>query len=402
MTDWRWRLLGAATLVQAGLSVAELGLPLLVGFFKADFHTSTTVAGLVVSSYYGGKFLGSYFAGRISDHVGEVVVITTGASVAATILICAAFLPLAALVPVLALAGLAGAGSTPAGGRLVWQTFPPNRRGLALGIRQTGVPLGGVLASCTLPAIAHATSWRTSVVSASVVALASVVPLFALRRHGRLEPPARIETARRPINSDVRWLTVWGCLAMTGQFVVLTYLPLDAHARAHMSLPTAGLLAAAAQASGIAGRIAWGLVSDRSPGRGRRSLLLVLTLSSAAAVAIVFALPRESPLAVWLVAAALLGMTAIGFQGLWLTMLTEVSDPQSVGAATGFAVMCTIGSVTATPVLFGAFADWLGTYRSVWLLLVAVLGVSLFPISRLQRAAVRASAGVGTGVRPVP
>jgi MFS transporter, ACS family, hexuronate transporter len=103
------------------------------------------------------------------------------------------------------------------------------------------------------------------------------------------------------------------------------------------------------------------------------------------AVAVVLLLPAGTPLVVWFFAAVLLGLTVIGFQGLWLTMLAEVSDPQNVGASTGFAVMCTIGAVTATPPLFGAFADWLGTYRAVWLLLIGVLLVAILPVLRLQR-----------------
>jgi sugar phosphate permease len=286
----------------------------------------------------------------------------------------------------LTIAGMAGAGSTPAGGRLVWQTFAPDRRGLALGIRQTGVPLGGVVAAATLPALANVTSWRTSIVTAALVALLSTIPLHAMRDRGRMAPVARSRERVRAINRDVRLLTVWGCLAMTGQFAVLTYMPLDAHQRAGLSLAAAASLAAVAQATGIAGRVLWGWLSDRGGHGGRNAQLLLLTVGSICAVGLVLLLPTGAPLALWVLCAAALGITVIGFQGLWLTMLTEVANPAAVGAATGFAVMCTIGSVTVTPPLFGAFADEFGTYRAVWVLLIAVLAVALVPILQLHKA----------------
>src|SRR5439155_26212244 len=40
------------------------------------------------------------------------------------------------------------------GPKTIIHWFAPNRRGTALGIRQTGVPLGGVVASLLLPGIA--------------------------------------------------------------------------------------------------------------------------------------------------------------------------------------------------------------------------------------------------------
>ena len=51
--------------------------------------------------------------------------------------------------------GAAYAASTPAGGRAILAWFDRDR-GFAMGIRQTGVPVGGLLGALTLPLVAHA------------------------------------------------------------------------------------------------------------------------------------------------------------------------------------------------------------------------------------------------------
>ena len=55
------------------------------------------------------------------------------------------------LVAFLGLAGAAGASVNSASGRAVMQWFQPSQRGLALGIRQTAIPAGGLVAALVLP-----------------------------------------------------------------------------------------------------------------------------------------------------------------------------------------------------------------------------------------------------------
>ena len=52
--------------------------------------------------------------------------------------------------------------------------------------------------------------------------------------------------------------------------------------------------------------------------------------------------------------AALAGSSLVGFQGLWVTMLAELSPPDRVGATTGFAITFTVTAVTLTPPVLGA------------------------------------------------
>ena len=150
-----WRILTVALTAQLGISVIDQGIPTLTGFIKADLGLSATTAGLVVSSFAFGKIFAAYAAGRAADRIGERRVLVGGGLATAALVAVAALSPLPALLTLLVVAGAFGASSTPAGGRLVLLAFPRNRHGLALGIRQTGIPLGGLVAAGLLPWLAH-------------------------------------------------------------------------------------------------------------------------------------------------------------------------------------------------------------------------------------------------------
>ncbi|MGH3343528.1 MAG: MFS transporter, partial [Carbonactinosporaceae bacterium] len=138
-----WTALVAALTAQTAVSVSEQGAPTIVGFIKHDLALSAGAAGALVAAIPAGRVLGSYAAGRAADSLGERVVLVVGASVMGLFVGLSALAPLAGLVVLLVVAGAFAGTATPAGSKLVLVSFPLRRRGLAMGIRQTGVPLGG-------------------------------------------------------------------------------------------------------------------------------------------------------------------------------------------------------------------------------------------------------------------
>jgi predicted MFS family arabinose efflux permease len=377
-----WHLLGVAVAAQVGVSVIDQGLPTLTGFIKADLGISAAVAGLTVSSFAVGKILGSYAAGVTADRVGERRILTFGALAAAAFVVLAAATPFPYFALLLVLAGVAGSASTPAGGRLVLLAFPRNRHGLALSIRQTGIPLGGLIAAATLPWLAGLWTWRWSLVVAAAIAVIAVVPLTLLRRDPAPaddERPLNPVPARSLRDRNLILLTAWSCLVVTGQYAVLAFLALDLHQRIGLSLERGSLVVALANASGIAGRVAWGAVSDRALAHGRKPLLLVLTGACLVAALALFVAPRSTPTVVLAALGVLAGLTLIGYQGLWITMVAEVAGPERVGAATGFAVTFVTVAIALSPPLYGLIADVAGSYRAIWAALSAVLALAFVP-----------------------
>jgi predicted MFS family arabinose efflux permease len=281
----------------------------------------------------------------------------------------------------LIVAGAASSASTPAGGRLVLLAFPRHRRGFALGLRQTGVPLGGLIAAALLPWLAHLYGWRWSLAAAAGIAAVAVLPLFVTRkeRAAAEEQPAPARPVSLLRDRTVRLLTIWGCLLVSGQYALVAFLALDLHQSAGVALVSASVLVAVAQTFGVIGRVGWGAASDRVLRRGRKPMLIRLTGVAFLAALLLFAMPRSAPLAVWGVVAALAGLALIGFQGLWITMISEAAGPDRAGAATGFGITFVAFSIAASPPLYGLVADLAGSYRAIWAALALVLAVAFIP-----------------------
>ena len=367
-----------AVAMQFGVSLIDQGILTLTGFIKLDLGLSAFTTGLIVASFALGRIGGAYMAGLAADKLGEQRTLLVGGSATAAIVLLAAFSPLPVLIPMLVLAGAAGASATPAGGRLVLLAFPRNRRGFALGIRQTGIPAAGLLAALLLPWIAHFASWRWALATAAVITAVTAVPLLSLR--GEPRPPRPAEPLPHVArNRNLLLLTVWGCLVVTGQYALVAFLALDLNQNAGLTLAAGSILVAIANFTGIIGRVAWGLFSDHSRDGRRKASLLTINLVGLLGAVLLFAIPRSVPLGVTAAIVAFAGLGLIGYQGLWVTMIAEVAGPERVGAATGFAITFVSCAIAASPPLYGLVADQAGTYRAIWIVLAGILAVALIP-----------------------
>ena len=95
--------------------------------------------------------------------------------------------------------GLLSASANAASGRAVMHWFAPSERGLALGIRQSSVPLGGLFAALVLPPLAETVglAW-TYVALAGACATAALAGATLLRNPGtRAERTGRPKRPRR-------------------------------------------------------------------------------------------------------------------------------------------------------------------------------------------------------------
>ena len=378
--------------MQFGVSLIDQGILTLTGFIKLDLGLSAFATGLIVAAFALGRIAGAYGAGLAADRLGEQrTLLVGGLATAATVLVAAA-MPLPVLIPMLVLAGAAGASSTPAGGRLVLLAFPRNRRGFALGIRQTGIPVAGLFAAVALPWIAHYASWRWALAFAAGVTALTAVPLLTLRAE---RPPPR-PVQRLPHvgrNRNLLLLTAWGCLIVTGQYALVAFLALDLNESAGLTLAEGSVFLAVANVAGIIGRVAWGLFSDRRPDGSRKLYLMVINAVGLIGSLLLFLVPRSAPLAATGVIVALAGLALIGYQGLWVTMIAEVAGPEQVGAATGFGITFVSCAIAASPPLYGLVADQTGSYRAIWLVLAVVLAIALVPAALVREEPDAASPG---------
>ncbi|MGA8079043.1 MAG: MFS transporter, partial [Xanthobacteraceae bacterium] len=162
---YRWLVLAAATFAQATSAFAMLGVAALAGFLQRDFRLSGAETGLLITATYGAAVFSLLFIGDLLDRKSERLIIGIGGVIAFVAMMIAAFSGnFTVLLLCLFVAGLGFSVTQPGGSKSVSAWFRGDRLGLAMGIRQAGLPFGGALAAAILPAMAAAWSWRAAFV----------------------------------------------------------------------------------------------------------------------------------------------------------------------------------------------------------------------------------------------
>ena len=380
--SFRWVVLGLATAMQVGVSMPQQ-TPAAVGpILTHALGLSRTELGLLTSAIWGGMLIGMLPFGMLVDRYGERSMLLLGGTLLAGFLLVASrastFQGLfVALVP----AAIGASCASPGGTRALAAWFEPRLRGTAMGIRQTGVTGAGVLAAIVLPPIALAFGWRAAFVAVAGLALAGMLAFVLFYR----EPAVDARVTRRPL--DMRalarsrtWVTAtaYGFVFMGALGSVVAYLTVSLNQDAHLTPVQAGLLLAVLQVGGIAGRLGFGVLSDRLGSRGA-----VMRLSAVLAVAACVAMAAAGHGAAGgpaLVAVAfLLGLSCMGWNALYITLSAEVVPIQHAATAVGAGTTITFIGMFAVPPVFGLIADHTGTYAWSWLALAAwsAIGVAI-------------------------
>lgn len=383
-------MLGLVTLTFALAAMTALAVAPLAPFLVDSLRLSRAQVGFFLPATYLGGVLMALPAGWLVDRLGVRRTLALGqALIGAMVALAAAAPSVPALLGCLVVGGFGFSVMNPATGKAVVEWFPPRARGVAMGIKQTGLTLGGIASSLVLPPLALAFGWRDalaaagglSVFAALLVAVGYRSPVSASGRMPAERPrPAEVlQFFRRP-----GLLVVFGCgLALSvAQASVLAYLVLFARETYAVSVVAAGQLLALAQAGGTVARLGWGFVSDRFFA-GRRRPGVVITALAGAGACLVFALGGlvPAPLVAPLVFVA--GAGAFGWVGLYLALVAEIGGARYAGLLTGVAVMFSWSGVLLGPLIFGVVLDVADTYAVPWLLLAATGSGAAVALSRL-------------------
>ena len=251
-----------------------------------------------------------------------------------------------------------------------------------MGLKQTGLPFGGAVGAAMPPLIALAVGWRNAlIVSAAGVALLGTATLFLYQ-----DPPDLPRPAPGAPSSSMWWVLrnrdLWMVASATlifaaMQTVWMSFLVL--YLKDVVGLPVlaaAGYLAAA-QVTGMAGRVAFGLLSDRAFAGGRRIVLFIAGIGSAlCSLAMAGIGPGSSP---WLLGALALtfGFVGIGWNGVQHTLMAELAGARPAGTAVGLGLAVSSLGVTLGPPAFGWLVERVGGYRLPWVSLAASMGLAL-------------------------
>jgi sugar phosphate permease len=386
------RVLTLTTLQQAGLTTIRFGLPVLAPFWRDSLGISLTQVGVLLGAFDLGALLLFLPLGLLADRWGEPVVLSAGALfTAAMAVVVAGARSVGALALLLALAGLGyGSGQT-AGTKAVAAAFGARGRGTAMGVRQSGLPLGGMIAALLVPALAGTFGWRAGVLGAAgVCGLTGFMCAVGLRdtANGPRAHQAHTMTAGglatrvRAIlaNAGIRRMSIVAMLLVIGQFCYQGYLALYMVDRFGWSKHLAAALLLAVHGGGIVGRLGWGALSDRFlHGRRTPALAWCAALCAVFPLALV-SLPRPVSVAAAAAAAFAGGVLLLGWNGLYSTLIMEHAGAHEAGLAMGISMTMLYAVTFVTPPAFGWLVERT-SYATGWAALIVVLAAG-FAVSR--------------------
>ena len=368
--------------------------PFLVGGLavqiRADLRFEAVGLGLAVSAYWLSSALFSAVLGRLAEHLGARRALRIGltANLVVQLTVATAARTWGLLVLVMAVGGVVNALIQLAVNVLLTQKMPPHRLGVALGAKQSAIPMSTLLAGLAVPVIALTVGWRWAFVAGAGLAALALALLPSTAQ-------VRAVTAQRPRIGDrpmlpLVVLSIGAGFGAAAAGALAAFL-VSGSVEAGIGEGAAGLLLTLGSACGIAVRMLAGARADRRDRGHLRVVALMLAGGSVAYLA--FATGRP-----W----AYVALTPVAFGAGWawpgLFNLAVVRDnPDIPGVATGITQTGVYVGALLGPLLFGVVVQH-GSYAPAWLMTAAWTGVAA-AVMVVGRRLLRRRAGA-TGAVP--
>jgi MFS family permease len=379
----------AGLFAQAVTALTALTPPVFAVVAAVDFGVDAATIGVFTALLYLSAMLSAVVIGgwvrRLGPiRVSQLCLTLNGVGIA---LIASGSLALAGLGALII--GIGYGPMTPASSYMLGPVTAPRWRPFVFSLKQTSVPLGGMAAGLIIPWITETSGWQAAALAVAALSLAVVLGLQPLRQRfdGRRERgPLRL---RIQIVAPVRAVLAQGALrslAVTSmiyasmQLCLGTFLVVFMVSRAGLTLIEAGGVLAAAQIAGLAGRIGWGALAEHWISTAKLLALLGVGMALGATL-----LAQTSPgwdYGVCLLVGAIFGVSAIGWNGIYLSEIVRVSSLEEAARATGGVLFFTFGGMMLGPAAFKLILVLGGDYSLAYAL---IAGVTLIPVWLLTR-----------------
>jgi len=295
-------------------------------------------------------------------------------------------------------AGVMGVGYTcinPATAKAVLEWFPRNRRGTAMGVKQTGVPVGWTIGALALPA-AGLIHWQAVLLVLAGVSVATGLFYLPMARRPdaapvpspRAMPLTQIAAVLR--NRDLNAIEASTFVYHAAQQSLYSFTTLFFREALQASVWHASLALQLAQGGSIIARLAIGAITDFwLGGRRKPAAVIVCFVSALLCGAVVLLSPGPTGVYTGLVLFFLLGLSMCSASPIHQVMVVETVEPRLAGTAMGYHSTVLPAGKALGPPLFGFIADRVG-YDSGWLMsgmLVLLAGVTLYRFFRERPAA---------------
>jgi sugar phosphate permease len=365
VSRYRWVVLALGMGAQGAFAAVLQGLPAIGPALRDEFELSLPVFGAMLGAVTLGATVSLVPWGLLIDRTGERWSLAVGLGVCGAALWLSTSGGSGALAGGLLAAGAFGAVANVASGSAVAGWFGPRERGLALGLRQAALPLGGAAAALALPALVAGGDPRSGL---SALALACGIAAVTCAV-GVRDPAARAgERGRGPLRDRRIWrVAVVSALLVVSQASVIGFVAIFLHDERGFSDVAAGAALAAVQVTGVVTRIGVGRWSDRL---GLRLGLLQRIALAIAASWLVVPLLLGAAGAILVPALVLAGTLSFSWNGLAFTAAAELAGAGRGGTAIALQQTAVFATAAASAPLFGAIVSAAGWRLAFWSLAI--------------------------------
>jgi MFS family permease len=365
---------------QCAVSMLSMTPPVMASQVAHSLGLSPHIAGLYVGLVYAGAIVSSSFAASLITWLGPLrtslaCVVSCGAGL--TLL---AVPHLAASLLATAIIGLSYGPLTPASSHVLARYRSGAGMAFLVSVRQSSVPMGGVVAGFVAPPLVLGLGWNAACVATggvtATLGAAVWIALAAIRNELPDKPHGHSTSLFEPVcfifrSPGLASLATSSAIYSAMQLVLSSFLVLYLTSAASLDLVLAGALLSASQLAGVAGRLGWGFIADRVA--APRFLLLGIALLMAVAAGLMSLFTPAWPVGAIAAVVVLLGATASGWNGVFLAEIIRDVRPAEVGLVTAGSMMFAYMGTLFGPSLFGGLASAVGFPKAYLVMGAAVL-----------------------------
>lgn len=366
--DQRVAAITAVTLAQSigawGMFVYTAGASAIA----ADLNIPAAYIGYQIGIAYFAATLCTLFSGSLTRRMGYVLSLAVAMALIALGAVVTTFWQLAGMFAGSIIMGL-GFGLIPASAsQILISVTEKNKRAFIFSIKQSGIPIGGMLSALTTPYFAEQLGWRAAGYAVSISCLLIFLFLFVNRHRWNIEDRNTAPTSFNPFlpliaihRSRRLMMLIYMAVFYVGiQIVWLTFMSPFFVEDLQFSLAEAGYFLAIVQVTGIVGRILWGWLSDRL--QDNFSAMLMLGWIMVICCAAPYFLNTDTSILVLTLLCFFIGFSAVSWNGVFHAALIEIADPgETVQVIAGMAFYIYVAMFT-WPALYALLIEWSGNY----------------------------------------
>ncbi|MGA3674402.1 MFS transporter [Lysinibacillus agricola] len=386
-TYYKWIIVLVATLSQTAATFVTYGMGPIATFYQIEWNLSSLQTGFIVSAVNIGPIFSMIVFGYFMDKKGEKQIIGWGSILLGlSALLLMLVNNYTVLLFLLVIVGIWYGSAQTGGSTAIVKWFPGKHRGLAIGIRQTGIPIGGALASVILTYMYHHYNLTSVHLVQGLVAIAGGLIFLLIYQ----EPKNHIAAAASSVtfkekmsaiknNKELYPIYIVGIVMMTLQMILVAHFMSYLHQEGGYSLTEAGQYLSLVLLGGMIGRVAIAWISDQFFAQ-KREHLLIMVMASAVILTVLLPFILQAKI-LMLLFCFLLGFVALGWYSLFIACVTERSNPHYVALTVSAALTLNQLFIVIAPSLFGFMVTVFSSYQlamEIVVIFIALGAVNLF------------------------